>query len=241
MGRAFEVRKAAMQKTAAAKSKLYARYSKEIYMAAKSGSPDPEINLNLKRVIEKAKKNQVSSDIIKRALDKAKGGSDDNYDETRYEGFGPANSLIIVECLTDNVNRTIHEVRNCFTKTDGKLGVSGSVAHMFNHFAVFELENVTEDEILEVLIENDVDVEELEQEEENLIVYGDSKNYNVIRQAILEYNPDINFLTEEIMWLPIVDTKLTVEEDIEKFERLIRMLDELEDVQNVYHNVDIDI
>lgn len=241
MGRAFEVRKAAMQKTAAAKSKLYARYSKEIYMTAKSGSPDPEINVNLKRMIEKAKRDQVSSEIIKRAIDKAKGGSDDNYHESRYEGFGPANSLIIVECLTDNPNRTIHEVRNCFTKTDGKLGVTGSVAHQFNNYAVFELEGITEDEMLEILIENDVDVEEIETEDNTIIIYGLSTNYNLIRQAILDARPNIEFLTEEIMWLPMVDTKLENEEDIEKFERLLRMLDELDDVQNVYHNVDIEL
>ena len=104
MGRAFEVRKVAMAKTAAAKTKVYSKYGREIYMAAKAGVPDPEINLNLRRVIEKAKKDQVPSDIIKRAIEKAKGGVDENYTEVRYEGFGPGNTLIIVDCLTDNTN-----------------------------------------------------------------------------------------------------------------------------------------
>jgi len=114
MGRAHEVRKVAMEKTAAAKSKLYAKYGKEIYMAAKSGSPDPDSNQVLKKIIEKAKKEQVTADIIKRSIEKAIGGSDENYIEVRYEGFGPGTSMIIVECLTDNVNRTISVVRNAF-------------------------------------------------------------------------------------------------------------------------------
>src|SRR5690554_3867946 len=144
MGRAFEVRKASMAKTAAAKSKVYARFGREIYMAAKAGTPDPETNQALKRVIERAKKEQVTSDVIKRAIDKAKGGSDETYTSIRYEGFGPGSSMIIVECLSDNVNRTIAEVRNCFTKTGGKLGIAGSVVHQFNHNAVFTLPGVSE-------------------------------------------------------------------------------------------------
>ena len=129
MGRAHEVRKVAMEKTAAAKSKLYSKYGKEIYMAAKSGTPDPDTNQALKKIIEKAKKEQVTADIIKRAIEKAKGGSEDSYYDVRYEGFGPGNSMLIVECLSDNVNRTIATVKNCFTKTGGKLGVGGSVLH----------------------------------------------------------------------------------------------------------------
>ena len=160
MGRAFEVRKHAMAKTAAAKTKLYSRYGKEIYMSAK-GNPDPEINDELKRMIEKAKKDQIPNDVINRAIEKAKGGSGENYTSVRYEGFGPSNSLFIVECLTDNVNRTISEVRNCFTKSNSKLGVSGSVTHMFNEQAVFAIKDVSEDEILEIVIENDIDVLEI--------------------------------------------------------------------------------
>lgn len=237
MGRAFEVRKVAMQKTAAAKSKLYAKYGKEIYMAAKAGTPDPDTNVNLKRIIDKAKKDQVSADIIKRAIEKAKGGSDENYSEARYEGFGPGSSMVIVECLTDNPNRTIAEVRNCFTKTGGKLGVSGSVMHQFNHYAVLTLPGMTEDDILEILIENDLDAQEIEQEDNRVTVYSDATNYNNIRQAVLDKFPDFDFETEEIMWLPIMEATLDNDEDKDKFDRLISMLDELDDVQNVYHNV----
>lgn len=237
MGRAFEVRKVAMGKTAAQKSKLYAKYGKEIYMAAKSGVPDPELNQSLRRIIEKAKKDQVSADVIKRAIDKAKGGSDETYTESRYEGFGPGNSLIIVECLTDNVNRTIAEVRNCFTKTDGKLGVSGSVLHQFNHQAVFSIPGLTEDEVLEILVLNDVDVTDIEAEENAVTILGDAKDFNLIRTAFLDHNPELEFETDEIMWLPIMETELTTDDDKAAFEKLLDMLNELDDVQDVYHNV----
>jgi len=237
MGRAFEVRKVAMAKTAATKSKLYAKYGKEIYMAAKSGTPDPELNQSLKRIIEKAKKEQVTADIIKRAIDKAKGGSDENYTSVRYEGFGPGNSLVIVECLTDNVNRTISEVRNCFTKTGGKVGISGSVTHQFNHFAVFTIPNMTEDQALEILVLNDLDLKDIEVEEDMVTIYSDAGDYNLIRTAFLESNPELEFETDEIMWLPMMETELTDLEDLEKFNRMLSMLDEIDDVQEVYHNV----
>src|SRR5690606_29751883 len=182
MGRAFEVRKVAMAKTAAAKSKVYSKFGREIYMAAKSGTPDPETNQTLKRIIEKAKKEQVTADIIKRAIDKAKGGADENYTEIRYEGFGPGNSLIIVECLTDNTNRTLTEVRTLFNKTGGKLGVSGSVLHQFEHRAVFQVA-ATEDQILEVLLEKDINVLDVEKEESSVTIYGEPSEYANIRTA----------------------------------------------------------
>ena len=130
MGRAHEVRAASMAKTAAMKSKLYAKYGKEIFMAAKSGVPDPNTNLTLRKVVEKARKENVPADVIKRAIDKAKGGSDENYTEMRYEGFGPGNVLVIVDCMTDNNNRTYTDVRTAFNKCGGKLGVTfeGNIA-----------------------------------------------------------------------------------------------------------------
>ena len=236
MGRAFEVRKHAMAKTAAAKTKLYSRYGKEIYMSAK-GNPDPEINDELKRMIEKAKKDQIPNDVINRAIEKAKGGGGENYTSVRYEGFGPSNSLFIVECLTDNVNRTISEVRNCFTKSNSKLGVSGSVTHMFNEQAVFAIKDVSEDEILEIVIENDIDVLEIEGDENGVSLYGHSTDYNKIRKALLKANPDFDLVTDEIMWIPMLEVEITKNEDQELFEKLMNMLEEVDDVQNVYHNV----
>ena len=114
MGRAHEVRAASMAKTAAIKSKLYSRFGKELYIAAKNGVPDPEMNLALKRKIQEAKSNQIPADVIKRAIDKAKGGDDEHYDEARYEGFGPGNSTIVVDCLTNNTNRSLTDVKTTF-------------------------------------------------------------------------------------------------------------------------------
>ena len=238
MGRAFEVRKVAMAKTAAVKSKLYAKFGREIFLAAKSGSPDPETNQTLKRMIEKAKREQVPADVIKRNIDKAKGGGEDNLSSIRYEGFGPGNSMFIVECLTDNMNRTISEVRNCFTKTGGKIGISGSVVHQFNHQAVFSMKGITEDELLEILVLNDIDAD-IESDEEFVTVYSDANTFNAIRVALNDAKPDLDYDTEQIMWLPIVNTQLDTEEDQEKFDRLMSMLDELDDVQDVYHNVSL--
>ena len=238
MGRAFEVRKQAMAKTAAAKTRIYSKYGREVYMAAK-GNPDPEINVDLKRVIERAKKDQVPNDIIKRALEKAKGGVDENYALARYEGFGPGNSLFIVECLTDNVNRTISEVRNCFTKSNSKLGVSGSVSHMFLYQSVFAIKDAKEDEILEIIIENDINVTDIEEDEQGVSIYGEAVDYNKIKQALLAVNPNFEFVTDEIMWVPQTEVTLTNEEDISMFEKLTQMLDELDDVKDVYHNVNV--
>ena len=239
MGRAFEVRKVAMGKTAAAKSKLYARYGKEVLMAAKSGIPDPEVNIALKQIIDRAKRDQVPSDVIKRAIDKAKGGTDENYSPTRYEGFGPGGSMFIVECLTDNVNRTIAEVRNCFTKTGGKLGINGSVVFQFEHQAVFTLKDMTEDEILEVAIEKDLNIKHIEQEEYGITIYGDATDYSAIKQGLDESNPELEYLTDAIMWIPTNDVTLTSDDAKQSVDKLMNLLDQLDDVQDVYHNINL--
>ena len=237
MGRAFEVRKYAKEKTAAAKTKLYSKYGKEIYVAAKNGQPDPELNQELKRVIERAKKDQVPNDIINRAIEKATGGSDENYIHARYEGFGPGNSMLIVDCLTDNVNRTYSEVRNCFNKTNSKLGVSGSVLHQFSHQAVFVLKDVTEEDILMVAIDNDLDIIDIENENDEVIVYADVSQYYKVKTALIEYNKDLEFVIDEITWIPFNYYTLTDEEQ-EVFDRLIIMLEDLEDVQSISHNLE---
>ena len=110
MGRAYEVRKASIQKTGAAKGKIYSMYAKEIYQAAKAGGTSLDANASLKRLVEKAKKEQVPSDIIKRAIDKVNSGADESYESTRYEIFGPAGSTVLVDCLTDNLNRTVSDL-----------------------------------------------------------------------------------------------------------------------------------
>src|SRR5690554_1913374 len=235
MGRAFEVRKASMAKTAAAKSKVYARFGREIYMAAKAGTPDPETNQALKRVIERAKKEQVTADIIKRAIDKAKGGSDENYTEIRYEGFGPENSLIIMDCLTDNTNRTISDIRKLFNKAYGKLGVSGSVLHQFDFKAVFEVE-ASENKLLEILLENDIDISDFESENGMVTIYAEPTDYGKVSDALKENN--LEPTQEAIMFIPLQMIKIENPDELAKFERLIEGLNELDDVKEVFHNVE---
>ena len=137
MGRHFEVRAAAMQKTANAKAKIYSRYSKEILVAAKNGDPNPDMNQTLKKAIDRAKANNVPADVIKRAIEKAKSSADESYSSARYEGFGQgAGSTIIIDCLTDNANRTIANLRACFNKSHSKLGVGGSVSFGYEHLGI---------------------------------------------------------------------------------------------------------
>jgi len=238
MGRAFEVRKASMAKTAAAKSKVYSKYGREIYMAAKSGTPDPETNVVLKRVIERAKKDQVTTEIINRAIEKAKGGSDENYEEVRYEGFGPEGSLIIIECLTDNTNRTLSDIRKLFNKAYGKLGVSGSVIHQFDHKAVFEVE-ATENKLLEMLLENDVDVTDYEAEDGMVTIYAQPVDYGRVMDVLKDNNLEPK--QEAIMFIPMQTIQIENASEKEKFERLIDGLNELDDVSEVYHNVSYEL
>ncbi len=237
MGRAFEVRKAAMARTNAVKTKVYSRFGKEIYMAAKAGVPDPEMNQGLKQMIAKAKINQVPAEVIKRAIEKAKGGSDESYTSVRYEGFGPNNSNIIVDCLTDNVNRTVSEVRTCFTKSKSKMGVGGSVAHMFDHVGILSFKYADEGAMLDVLVEHEVDVQDIELEEEIMTVYVAPTSLYAAKTAIESLIPDVEFEVLENTMIP--QERVKVEgEDKEMFDRLMSMLDEIDDVQNVYHNVE---
>lgn len=239
MGRAHEVRKAAMAKTAAAKSKLNNKFGKLIYMAAKNGgSTDISANLELRRIVEKAKKEQVSADVIKRALDKVNGNSGESYIAARYEGFAQGGSMVIIDCLSDNANRTFAEVRARFTKGGGKMGVTGCCSHSFSDKAVFVFEGITEEEVMDILITHDLDAD-IEIDESSICVTGEQSDYNKIRTALLESYPELVFAVDEISCLPHDYVSLE-KDDREKFERLIAGLEEIEDVQNVYHNVTLD-
>ncbi len=234
MGRHFEVRKAAMAKSNAAKTKVYSKYGKEIYIAAKAGVPDPNMNVALKRIIDKAKAEQVPADVIKRAIDKASSGADESYTSVVYEGFGPGNSKFIIECLTNNVNRTASAVKTCFNKAKSKLGVPGCVSHEFNHSAVVALSDTDEETVLNALLEADVDVENIEEEEGEVVVYGPTTSLYEIKEACEKANLKID--SYEITWIP--SEYCTVEgEEKELFDRLVSLLDEDDDVQDVYHNV----
>ena len=236
MGRAHEVRAASMAKTAAAKSKLNNKWSKIIYMAAKAGVPDPELNQPLKKEIEKAKKEQVTADVIKRAIEKAKGGSQENYSPIRYEAFGPNNSMFIIDCLTDNVNRTVSLIRAALNKTSAKMGAMGSVAFMYDNLSVVSFKGLTEDETLEALIEAGVDAD-IELQGENIVLYGKPSDLYAIKEAITS-KKEVEFEVDEITMIP-KDTVTLEGEALEDFNKLLTMLDEIEDVNHVYHNVNL--
>ena len=225
------------QKTGAARGKLYAMYSKEIYNAAKK-STDLDANPTLKRLVEKAKKEQVPSDIINRAIDKVTSGVDESYESLRYEGFGPGASTLLIDCLTDNVNRAVADVRAAFSKAHCKLGASGSVSYMYDNLCIVRFKGLTEDETLEALLNALVDAE-IENDNGTITLYGNPQDLFKIKNAILDYKKDITFEVEEITTLPKEKIKL-VGEDLEIFKKLLKLLDYANDVQNVYHNVELD-
>ncbi|WP_442598813.1 YebC/PmpR family DNA-binding transcriptional regulator [Neobacillus sp. D3-1R] len=218
-------------------SRIYAKFGVEIFVAAKSGDPNPESNQALKFVLERAKTYNVPKHIIDRAIDKAKGGSDETYSELRYEGFGPNGSMVIVDALTNNVNRTASDVRAAFGKNGGNMGVSGSVAYMFDATAVIGMEGKSADEVLELLMEADVEVRDILEEDESVIVYAEPDQFHAVQEAFK--NAGITeFTVAELTML--AQNEITLPEDAQaKFEKLIDALEDLDDVQQVYHNVDL--
>jgi YebC/PmpR family DNA-binding regulatory protein len=240
MGRAHEVRKEAMAKTSMLKSKVYSRFGKEIYMLAKNGTADPDTNLALKKAIEKAKAAQVPTDVIKRNIDKAKSSGGEDYFPVRYEGFSWGGSTLIVECMTDNVNRTFGEVRAAFTKCGAKIGIAGSVVHQYQYVSMIVFENWSEDEALEALIEADCDVKDISSEDGLVTIIGDAGHLDQIKDALVAKNPDLSVLVEKVTYLPN-ETVTLDEEDIHKFNRFIAMTDELDDVQDVFHNINLPV
>lgn len=238
MGRAYEVRKASIQKTGAAKAKLYSMYAREIYQAAKNGGVELEGNPSLKRLVEKAKKEQVPNDIVKRAIDKVNSGADETYTETTYEIFGPAGSNAIISCLTDNVNRSVSSIRAVINKCHLKMGNQGSVSYMYDHLAIVSFKGLSDEETLDLLLEEGIEVIDIETENDETIVYGAPNDLYNIKEAISKKLPNIEFDIDEITYLAKEKVKLEGE-DKETFERMIELLDEVEDVQNVYHNVEL--
>ncbi|MBA2941346.1 YebC/PmpR family DNA-binding transcriptional regulator [Paenibacillus sp. CGMCC 1.16610] len=217
-------------------SRIYAKFGLEIYVAARKGEPDPEANRALKVVLERAKTYNVPKAIIDRAIDKAKGSSDEIYEELRYEGFGPNGSMIIVDALTNNVNRTAPAVRSAFNKNGGNMGVSGSVAYMFDATAVIGLEGKSMDEVMEVLLEADVDVRDIVEEDEMVMVYADPEQFHAVQEAFKQAGIN-EFAIAELTMLAQNNVTLSDEGQVQ-FDKLIEALEDLEDVQQVYHNVE---
>ncbi|MEK4207612.1 MULTISPECIES: YebC/PmpR family DNA-binding transcriptional regulator [Paenibacillus] len=217
-------------------SRVYAKFGVEIYVAAKKGEPDPEANRALKVVLERAKTYNVPKAIIDRALDKAKGSAEENYEELRYEGFGPSGSMIIVDALTNNVNRTAPLIRSTFSKNGGNMGVSGSVAYMFDSTAVIGVEGKTADEVIEMMFDAELDVRDVLEEDDAVIVYAEPDQFNAV-QEVFKNAGITEFTVAELNMLP--QNYVALPEDVQaQFEKLIDALEDLEDVQQVYHNVD---
>jgi len=238
MGRAYQNRKESMAKTSDMKAKVYSKYGREIYVCAKAGGFDPEGNLSLRSLIDRAKKDQVPGHVIDKAIEKAKGGGGEDFSPALYEGFGPGGCMVLVECLTDNPNRTFGDVRQCFTKTKCKLGTPGTVKHLFDHVSIFVFKGDDEDAVLEALMDADVDVSDIESEEGTITVFAPNTEYAKAKQALLEAFPEIDFEVDEIQYLaqnlsPISD------DDKEMFDKLLELLNYNDDVQNVYHSADV--
>jgi YebC/PmpR family DNA-binding regulatory protein len=218
----------------AERSKIYSKFGREIYVAAKAGDADPEINVGLRNVIEKAKTYKVPREIIDRAIEKAKGNAEENYDAIRYEGYGVNGAAVIVDALTDNVNRTVAEVRTAFNKNGGKLGVSGSVAFLFEPTAIIGFKGKSEDEVLELLVEADTDFNDIEVDEDVVIVYTKPELFHQA-QAALQAAGITEFEIAELSEEPISDIAIDAE-NVPVFEKMLETLEGLDDVQQVYHN-----
>lgn len=238
MGRAFEVRKASIQKNGAARGKIYTTFAKEIYLACKKGSPDIEANVELKRVVNKAKKQQVPNDIIERAIAKAKGAGQEDYKEVIYEGFGPGASTLIIKTLTDNVNRTVGEVRAAFNKVHKSLGVTNSVTYNYDHLSIIGVKSDLESELFEALLDAGIEIHDLENEDGILVVTADGKDASRVKDVIDTLIPNADLEIDEIGMYP--KEKITLEgEDLETFNKLYKMLDEIDDVSEIYTNVEL--
>lgn len=238
MGRAFEFRKARKLKRWSKMAKTFTKIGKDIVMAVKDGGPNPDTNSRLRAVIQNAKTANMPKDNIERAIKKATDKDTANYKEVLFEGHAPHGIAILVETATDNNNRTVANVRAAFNKCDGNLGTSGSVIFMFDHTCNFTVkkEDVKmdmEEFELEVI---DFDVEEIFEDEDGIHLYAPFEQFGAIQKYLEENN--IEILSSGFERIPTSTTKLTAEQQ-EDVEKLLERLEDEDDVQNVYHSMEI--
>lgn len=220
----------------AKRGKVFQKMSREIYMAAKQG-PDPEMNPALRLAIERAKSSNVPNDIVTRAIDKATGSADDeNFDEVVYEGYGPNGVAVLVYTLTDNRNRTAANIRVAFTRSGGNLGSSGSVAYMFERKGRLMIERTEEtDEDMIMLTALEAGAEDIESSEDGFEIITEAADFLQVKNELEETG--IEFLSADIEMVPSMHTAIS-EENEEQFEKMLDMLEDDDDVQNVYHNAE---
>lgn len=222
----------------AKKAKIFTKLARYITVAAKEGGGDPEYNAALATAIEKAKAANMPNDNIDRAIKKGTGDSDGVvYSELTYEGYGPGGIAVLVECLTDNTNRTSADVRSYFSKGKGNLGVNGSVSFMFDRKGVLvidKVEGMDEEELEMQVIE--AGAEDFVVEEDHFEVYTEVEDFSTVRNALAAEG--IEFSMAELRYLPTTMTKLTDEEDIKYMNKMIDLFEDNDDIQNIYHNWD---
>jgi YebC/PmpR family DNA-binding regulatory protein len=238
MGRAFEFRKARKLKRWSAMAKTFTRIGKDIVMAVKEGGPNPDTNSRLRAVIQNAKAANMPKDNIERAIKKATDKNTENYKEVLFEGHAPHGIAILVETATDNNNRTVANVRAAFNKCNGNLGTSGSVIFMFDHTCNFtikkeDLKIDLEDFELEVI---DFDVEEIFEDEEGIHIYAPFEQFGAIQKYLEENN--IEIISSGFERIPTTTTKLSEEAQAD-VEKLLEKLEEDDDVQHVYHSMEM--
>ncbi len=221
----------------AERGKIFQKIAKEIQVAAKGTNGDPDMNPGLRMVIEKARSNNMPKDNIQKAIDKAIGASGDvNFESIRYEGYAPHGIALMVDCLTDNKNRTAMLVRSTLTKHGGNLGTDGSVSYLFKRKGVIEIvANDNFDEIMETAI-NASALDCIDNGDSYLII-TEPDDFLSVKEAF-EKSGVVEFLTSEVTFVP--DNKIALsDEDTEKVMNLISSLEDIDDVSNVYHNLDI--
>lgn len=221
--------------TDAAKGKIFTKIGREITVCVKEGGPDPNNNSKLRDLIAKAKSNNVPNDNIERVIKKAAGGGDkNNYETNIYEGYGPNGVAVIVECLTDNKNRTAGDIRHYFDKFGGNFGTSGCVSFMFTKKGIVIVENngVDEDTIMEDAFEFGAD--DMSVEDEVVEISCEPSELGTLREGLV--SKGYNVVSAEVDQIPSTYTTLTDEEHIKKMNLLLEHLEDNDDVQNVYHN-----
>ncbi|HOQ17127.1 MAG TPA: YebC/PmpR family DNA-binding transcriptional regulator [Defluviitaleaceae bacterium] len=223
-------------KADAQKGKIFTKLGREIAVAVKEGGPDPANNSRLRDVIAKAKSNNMPSDTIERCIKKAAGEGDaSNYEAITYEGYGPSGVAVIVEVLTDNKNRTAANIRHAFTKGGGNLGTTGCVSFMFDkkgQIMIEKTDKIEEDELMMLAL--DAGAEDFIADEEGYEILTSPEDFSAVREAIEKAG--VEMISAEVTMIPQTTTKLTNEEDIKKFEKMLELLEDDDDVQQVYHN-----
>lgn len=217
------------------RGKVFQKLAKEIMVAAKSGSPDPQQNAALRLVVDKAKAQNMPKDNIQKAIDKAQGNADGaNYESVRYEGYGPNGVAFMVDCLTDNRNRTASQVRSSFTKAGGNLGTDGSVSYMFERRGSIVIPADYDEEIM-MMTALDAGAIDFEKVEDTYVITTDQTTFTAVRDALEKENVK-EFLECELTYVPNMEVTLD-EEGAEKVHNLVDTLEDLDDVQDVYYNL----